>query len=410
MALFVLLVFGLCAGTAAAAGTLILSENSRTVDEGAPAFIITVTENPYNATLSLTAESSNKTVAIVEVLSPTTPGILKYNVIPGNPGQSTITFTSSDDLTGTFTLTVVQPVSPAVAEISLSAASITAAPGSTITFYALPMSLTARLPGKTVSWTDSVGGSGTADAGYRISYPVPQTASGEIQITCSCEGKTAVFTITVGQPTLKDISLVSFPDLSTALGYIDPFSVTAVGNNGGYVFGQDEITWKVDNASLVEKTGSSYADAQFRTKDADGAATITASAGGVSSAPLMVVVGTGVPPTPSVTPTSTASPSYDNGGADDGAQLLASVGGQQPGVTSTTSPTTSTGGDSGATVPGSQTGGDVAPGTEPTVSPTGVQPTQSTSTPPPATTRGPVPLLGILAGLGTAAALGRKYL
>ncbi len=98
------------------------------------------------------------------------------------------------------------------------------------------------------------------------------------------------------------------------------------------------------------------------------------------------------------------APSYsgDNGGADDGAELLASVGASataKPTTAPTTKPVTE------PTVPATviPTSGD---GTITPV-PTGSGATPTTA--PPATTQGPVPLFGILAGLGAAMALGRKY-
>ena len=413
-ALLVLLVFGLCAGTAAAAGTLTVVPVSETADEGGSAIAVTITEKPYNAALTLTAVSSNDTVATVIAAGQAAPGVLSYQIIPGTAGSAMITFTSGDGLEGTFTLTVssAPPVAPTVDAITLSPVSATAAPESTVIFSAFPTnSTTGPISGKTVTWSDGTS-TGSADADYHITYTIPAAATGSIQITCSCEGKTATFSISVGQPALQSITLVPSRDLSTAVGHIDSFSVTAAGNDG-YVFGPDEITWTVANGTLLEKTGGSGADAQFVTKDADGTTTITASAGEISSA-LTVAVGTGVPPAPTSTqtPSPTVSPSNDNGGADDGAELLASVGGQKPGATPTTSPTVSpasgTGGDSGITAPGT-TGGDDTPGSGQTVSPTGTQTTQST-TPPPTTTRGPVPLFGILAGLGAAVVvLGRKY-
>ena len=98
------------------------------------------------------------------------------------------------------------------------------------------------------------------------------------------------------------------------------------------------------------------------------------------------------------------APSYsgDNGGADDGAELLASVGASattKPTTAPTTKPVTE------PTIPATvvPTSGD---GTVPPV-PTGSGATPTTV--PPTTTQGPVPLFGILAGLGAAIALGRKY-
>ncbi len=106
-----------------------------------------------------------------------------------------------------------------------------------------------------------------------------------------------------------------------------------------------------------------------------------------------------VPPTPTPTPAPVVS---DNGGADDGLELLAQAGVNKP--TPTATPTA-------GTVPVSPTVSTkpTAPTTTASPAPTGTVPVVTeTTTPQPTSTQAPIPVAGLLLGMGAAALILRR--
>ena len=269
--------------------------------------------------------------------------------------------------------------------------------GTVVSFNALASGFVGDV---TYSWTFGDGETGT---GAAATHTYTATGSKTIKVEASGKDKTGAdataadtITLTVtGKPAAAEITVPAtlyLGETGTAKAVIKDSDGNTITDYTGMTF-----AWTSSDDSVIKVSSANAAAVTLTAGQTKGKATVS-----------VLVTGTGFTDisadSSAITVDERPVQTTDNGGADDGLELLKQAG-TKPTATATPKPTTAA--DSKPTVsvtvsPTNNPGTSTAATTAPTTAAT-------TEAQQPTATQGSVPVLGILAGLGAAVALGRKH-
>ncbi len=268
--------------------------------------------------------------------------------------------------------------------------------GTEVTFTASASEFTGTV---TYSWTF---GDGETATGASVPHTYTTTGSKTIKVEAAGKDKTGAdataedtITLTVtGKPAAAEITVPAtlyLGETGTAKAVIKDSDGNIITDYAGMTF-----AWTSSDDSIVKVSSANAASVTLTAAQTKGKATVSVLVTGTGFADISA-------DSSAITVDERPVQIIDNGGADDGLTLLAQAG-IKPTATATAKPTTATSSQPTVSVTVSPT--NVAVSTAATTAPTTAATTEAQQ---PTATQGPVPVLGILAGLGAAVILGRKF-